>query len=123
MKNKDVIKALAALAQESRLNIFRLLVEQGPEGLAAGLISEKLDLPNATLSFHLKELSNAGLLDSYQDGRFVIYSANFKTMNGLLGYLTEKCCSKSGASCDVQGIEACNPNAVPAQLATKRRAR
>ena len=123
MNNKDAIRALAALAQESRLNVFRLLVEQGSEGLAAGLISERLDLANATLSFHLKELSNAGLLDSRQDGRFVIYSANFETMNSLLRYLTENCCTGSDASCAAQGIEACNPNSVPAQLATKRRTR
>jgi ArsR family transcriptional regulator, arsenate/arsenite/antimonite-responsive transcriptional repressor len=123
MKNKDVTKALAALAQESRLNIFRLLVEQGPQGLAAGAIGEKLDVPNATLSFHLKELSNAGLLDWHQDGRFVIYSANFETMNDLLRYLTENCCVGSGTSCAAPGIEACNPSAALAQLATKRRMR
>ena len=104
MKSKDAIRSLAALAQESRLNIFRLLVEQGPEGLPAGAIGEKLGLPNPTLSFHLKELSNAGLLTSRQEGRFIIYSADFSTMNELLAFLTENCCQGKGAC-----LPACNP--------------
>jgi ArsR family transcriptional regulator, arsenate/arsenite/antimonite-responsive transcriptional repressor len=124
MKNKDAIKALAALAQESRLNIFRLLVKQGPDGLAAGIISEKLRLPNATLSFHLKELSHAELLDSRQEGRFVIYSANFKTMNALLAYLTENCCAGSAEACDAACAPVCEPAAVESlPIAAKRRAR
>lgn len=92
METKAVITALSALAQETRLAIFRLLVQQGPEGLAAGMIGEALDLPPATLSFHLKELSHAGLLDSRQEGRSIIYSTNFGTMNQVLGFLTENCC-------------------------------
>ena len=104
MKNKDAVRSLAALAQESRLNIFRLLVEQGPEGLAAGVVGEKLGLPPATLSFHLKELSNAGLLTSRQEGRFIIYSAHFSTMNDLLAFLTKNCCQGEGAC-----LPACNP--------------
>jgi DNA-binding transcriptional ArsR family regulator len=112
MKKTDALVALVGLAQESRLDIFRLLVEQGPEGLAAGEIAAKLGLPNATLSFHLKELSHAGLVAPRQDGRFIYYSANFTTMNGLVGYLTENCCQ--GATCDI----ACAP--VTAKL--KRRA-
>jgi ArsR family transcriptional regulator, arsenate/arsenite/antimonite-responsive transcriptional repressor len=97
MKTKDVISALAALSQESRLAIFRLLVETGPEGLAVGQIAEKLALANATLSFHLKELTNAGLTVAAPNGRSIIYSANFKTMGNLVNYLTENCCA--GATC------------------------
>jgi DNA-binding transcriptional ArsR family regulator len=92
MKTKDVVAALAALAQESRLGIYRLLVQAGPAGMAAGAIAEKLALPPATLSFHLKELSHAGLAVSRQQGRYVIYSANFESMAGLVGFLTENCC-------------------------------
>ena len=91
------VEALSALAQETRLQVFRLLVEAGPEGLAAGRIGDKLDLPPATLSFHLAQLARAGLARSRQDGRFVIYSADFQSMNALVGYLTENCCD--GRSC------------------------
>ena len=94
---KRAIDALSALAHETRLNVFRLLVEAGPEGLAAGTISERLDLPPATLSFHLAHLARAGLAVARQDGRFVIYSANFQSTNELVGYLTENCCG--GRSC------------------------
>jgi len=97
METKQAIQALSALAQESRLAIFRLLVQAGPEGLAAGSIGEKLDLPPATLSFHLAGLTRAGLAQSRQDGRFVIYSADFKNMNQLVAFLTENCCG--GLSC------------------------
>ena len=96
MKTPQAVKALAALAQDTRLAIFRLLVQQGPDGLAAGTIADRLDLPGATLSFHLKELANAGMLDSRQEGRFVYYSANYDQMNELLGYLTENCCQGRG---------------------------
>ena len=111
MEKKGALAALAGLAQESRLDVFRLLVEQGPEGLSAGEIAEKLRIANATLSFHLKELSHAGLVVPRQDGRFIFYAANFTTMNGLVGYLTENCCR--GASCDI----ACAPKSL-----SKRRA-
>lgn len=93
----EAVKALSALAQNSRLAIFRLLVEAGPGGMPAGSIGEKLDLPPATLSFHLAGLTRAGLADSRQDGRFVIYTANFQSMNALVGYLTDNCCG--GQSC------------------------
>ena len=96
MKTPQAVKALAALAQDTRLAIFRLLVQQGPDGLAAGTIADRLDLPGATLSFHLKELANAGMLDSRQEGRFVYYAASFDQMNELLGYLTENCCHGRG---------------------------
>lgn len=92
MQTKDVITALAALAQESRLAVFRLLVQVGPAGLAASKIAEILGVPPSSLSFHLKELSYADLVISRQEGRFVIYSANIANMNSLIGFLTENCC-------------------------------
>lgn len=97
MKPAKVVEALAALAQSTRLAIFRLLVSAGPEGLAAGKIAQRLKVSPATLSFHFKTLSHAGLLESRQDGRFVYYAANFAVMNGMVDYLTENCCG--GASC------------------------
>jgi len=97
MEMPRIVDALAALAQETRLKAYRLLVEAGPAGLAAGRIGEALDLPAATLSFHLAHLSRTGLVSSRQEGRFVIYSADFKNMNELVGYLTENCCG--GRSC------------------------
>ena len=93
----QAVDALAALAQESRLKVYRLLVEAGPGGLAAGRIGEELDLPAATLSFHLAHLARSGLVKSRQDGRFIFYSADFQNMNQLVGYLTENCCG--GRSC------------------------
>lgn len=93
METQQAVAALAALAQASRLAAFRLLVQAGPAGLAASKIAEQLDIAPSSLSFHLKELSHAGLVAARQDGRFVIYSANFATMNGLLAFLTDNCCS------------------------------
>jgi DNA-binding transcriptional ArsR family regulator len=93
METIEIIYALAALAQESRLRIFRLLVEAGPDGVAAGRIGEALELPPATLSFHLAHLARAGLARSRQEGRFVYYSADFDNMTALVGYLTENCCA------------------------------
>ena len=98
METTEAVKALSALAQNSRLAIFRLLVQAGPGGMAAGSIGEKLELPPATLSFHLAGLTRAGLADSRQDGRFVYYSANFQNMNHLVGYLTENCCGGAGCA-------------------------
>ena len=110
MEIKDAVLQLGALAQESRLNIFRLLVQHGAEGLAAGRISELADIPPSSLSFHLKELTYAGLIVPRQDGRFVIYAANFDVMNGLIGYLTENCCGGNSCSpfsaCDTSAAEA-----------------
>ena len=97
METQDVLAALAAIAQESRLAVFRLLVQVGPDGLAASKIGEQLDIAPSSLSFHLKELSHAKLVVGRQEGRFVIYSANFDTMNGLVSFLTENCCA--GQSC------------------------
>jgi ArsR family transcriptional regulator, arsenate/arsenite/antimonite-responsive transcriptional repressor len=97
MDTKHVLAAMAALAQESRLAIFRLLVQAGPSGISPGKISEQLGIPASSLSFHLKELTHAELITPKQDGRYVIYAANFATMNGLIGFLTENCCG--GQSC------------------------
>ena len=96
MEARHVVAALAALAQESRLAIYRLLVEAGPTGLSVGEIGATVAIAPATLSFHLKELSHAGLLASRQEGRFIFYSANYDAMNGLLGFLTENCCARDG---------------------------
>lgn len=99
MTTPDALKALAALAQESRLAIFRLLVEHAPDGLAVGAIGEALGVPSATLSFHLKELAHAGLVTSRQAGRFIYYSPVLDTITQLVGFLTENCCSATGGSC------------------------
>ena len=92
MEKTEAIAALSALAQETRLDIFRLLVEAGPVGFPAGRVADALGVPAATLSFHLKELRAAGLIGRHKDGRSLIYSADFATINGLLGYLMENCC-------------------------------
>lgn len=97
METTQAVQALGALAQGSRLAIFRLLVQAGPAGMAAGAIGEALELPPATLSFHLAGLTRAGLARSRQEGRFVIYSADFESMSALVGFLTENCCG--GAAC------------------------
>ena len=108
METKAVISALAALAQESRLAIFRALVQVGPAGLAAGKVSEVTGIPPSSLSFHLKELSHAGMVDFRQAGRFVIYTANFEAMNALLGFLTDNCCG--GNPCTSACTPACEPS-------------
>lgn len=99
MKTTDAIKVLSALAQESRLAIFRLLIEQGPDGLPVGLIGERLGLPSATLSFHLKELLHAGLVTSRQSGRFIYYAPVIAAVNDLVGYLMDNCCTGSAGAC------------------------
>jgi ArsR family transcriptional regulator, arsenate/arsenite/antimonite-responsive transcriptional repressor len=106
MKKVRAIAALAALAQESRLDVFRLLVQSGPDGLAAGAIGARLGLPSPTLSFHLNHLKYAGLVTSRRDSRSIIYSADYKAMNDLLGYLTENCCRGSAELC---APAACKP--------------
>lgn len=90
-------KALAALAQTTRLSLFRLLVEAGEGGLPAGQIAKTLAVPNATLSFHVKELVNAGLVTARQESRFIYYAVNFTTMHALMAFLTENCCN--GQTC------------------------
>jgi len=106
METKNALAALAALAHETRLIIFRLLVETGPGGLPVGKIGERLGTAPATLSFHLKELANADLVMMRHEGRFIYCSANFATMNGLVGYLTENCCG-TGTAC----VPVCDPMA------------
>jgi ArsR family transcriptional regulator len=96
METNQAVTALAALAQETRLAIFRLLVEAGPTGVAAGEIGASLKVAPATLSFHLKELANAGLAASRQDGRYVFYSASYPQMNALVAFLTDNCCARDG---------------------------
>lgn len=122
MEMKSALSALAALSQVHRLSIFRLLVEHAPEGLPAGVIAERLALAPATLSFHLKELSRAGLIASRQDGRFIWYRADLIAMNGLVGYLTENCCRASSV-CDAACVPAGAPRAVAAPLPARRRRR
>lgn len=92
MEVKQTVQRLAALAQENRLTVFRLLVGAGPVGMAAGHIAESLGLAPATLSFHLKELTHAGLVQARHEGRFIFYSADFAAMNDLIAILTENCC-------------------------------
>lgn len=98
MKETDIIQSLAALAQPHRLQVFRRLVVAGPDGLTPGDLALAMQLPNATLSFHLKELTQAGLIDAERRGRHLLYRVDFAHMNGVLAYLTENCC---------QGSEAC----------------
>lgn len=114
----STITKLAALAQETRLALFRLLVEAGPAGLAAGVIGERLDVAAPTLSFHLKELTHAGLIRPAQQGRYVFYSADFDAMNALVAYLTENCCRMS---CDPQCAPACAPAAGSPRTAARKR--
>ena len=104
MEIKQTVQRLAALAQENRLTVFRLLVQAGPVGMAAGRIAEALSLAPATLSFHLKELTHAGLVQARQEGRFIFYFADFAAMNDLITILTENCCG--GEPC----LPACGPD-------------
>ncbi|KWF37714.1 ArsR/SmtB family transcription factor [Burkholderia pseudomultivorans] len=106
METNQTIAVLSALAHESRLAVFRALVQAGPSGLPAGQIAAQLDVPPSSLSFHLKELTHAQLVTSRQEGRFVIYCANYATMNGLLAYLTENCCGGNPCS----PVSACSPS-------------
>jgi ArsR family transcriptional regulator len=99
MEKEAALAALAALAQESRLDIYRRLVQAGPEGMPAGHIGEQLGLPSATLAFHLKELRNAGLVTFTRNGRSLIYAAEYPTMHALLFYLTENCCGGPADQC------------------------
>ncbi len=101
IKSIQVVKALAALAQPTRLAIFRLLVVIGQDGMAAGQVAGKLKVSPATLSFHFKTLNHAGLIVSRQDGRFIYYAANFAVMNGMVDYLTENCCGGNADACNV----------------------
>lgn len=99
MQVAAAVQALSALAQENRLAVFRLLVQTGPQGLVVGQIAEALGMAAATLSFHLKTLTQGGLVTSQQEGRFIRYVANFDAMHDLLDYLSENCCGSSAAAC------------------------
>src|SRR5687768_12581493 len=99
MKNFDAVAALAALAQDNRLDVFRLLVQAGPEGMPAGKVAERLDLAPNTLTFHFDRLRSAGLVNVRREGRSMIYAAQFDVMNTLLGFLTENCCQGAAEKC------------------------
>jgi len=111
MEKTDAVSALAALAQDSRLDVFRLLVQAGPDGLPAGEIASALRLAPNTLTFHFDRLRAAGLVTVRRDGRQMIYAARFETMNALLGYLTQNCCGGAADTC--LPAQTCNPEAAP----------
>ena len=108
MKKQDALAALAALAQDNRLDVFRLLVQAGPEGIAAGAVAVALDLAPNTLTFHFDRLRLADLVTVRREGRSMIYAARFDTMNELLGFLTENCCSGAPEKC--APAAACKPS-------------
>jgi ArsR family transcriptional regulator len=112
MKASAVIEALGALAHEHRLSIYKLLVERGPEGLAAGHIGTKLKLVPSSLTFHLQNLQRAGLISQRRESRQLIYSADYEAMNGVVGYLTENCCV---------GSSECTPTCKPARSSAPKR--
>ncbi len=111
MEKSNAVAALAALAQESRLDVFRLLVQAGPAGLPAGEIAGALKLAPNTLTFHFDRLRAAGLVTVRRDGRSMIYTARFETMNDLLGYLTQNCCGGAADTC--LPAPRCAPAAAP----------
>jgi ArsR family transcriptional regulator len=114
MKAPDAVAALAALAHEYRLSLYRMLVEAGPEGLNAGTIASRLKLPPSSLTFHLQQLHRAGLITQERNSRQLIYAADFAAMNGLVGYLTENCCG-GASSCSA----ACAPGATAKKSSRK----
>jgi ArsR family transcriptional regulator, arsenate/arsenite/antimonite-responsive transcriptional repressor len=117
MNSSDAVTALSAISQESRLELFRLLVKRGPDGYSPGDLTEKLGIPGPTLSFHLKALTHAGLVMARKESRFIYYSPNFDRVNALIGFLTEHCCSLSSTACDA----GCVPAAPTAKQKTTRR--
>lgn len=116
MEAKAIIAALGALAHETRLAVFRMLVERGPDGLSAGTIAERLGLPPSSLTFHLQQLTHAGLITQRRLGRQLIYATDFAAMNDVMGYLTENCCSGTAVCAPV-----CRPAAAGKASASKRR--
>jgi len=118
MKALNAIAALSALASAPRLAVYRLLVKRGPDGYTPSELSERLELPAPTLSFHLKGLIQSELVQSRRDGRNLHYSPNFERMNELIGFLTENCCSLADAGCE----PSCQPQAVPAPSPRRKRA-
>lgn len=109
MKASQVVAALAALAHEHRLGVYRMLVEAGPDGLNAGTIAARLEIPPSSLTFHLQALHRAALITQQRRSREVIYAADFESMNGLVGYLTENCCGEGAASCSTRCVPASEP--------------
>jgi len=122
MEIKTAVTALAALAQETRLSIYRLLVEAGPQGIAAGRISETLKVPGATLSFHLKELSRASLASARQEKQFIYYAVDFERMAELMTFLTQNCCQGMPQEC-LTVVETALGRCCPRQTKPKRRRR
>lgn len=120
MEKVSVLAALAALAHETRLDVFRALVEAGPPGMAAGALAEALALPPATLSFHLKELRHAGLVSARREGRSVIYAAGFDTVEAVVVYLTENCCRASSGACITPGRHSRRKRAALARTAGRK---
>jgi DNA-binding transcriptional ArsR family regulator len=123
MESTQAVRALAALAQDTRLAVYRLLVQQGPSGMAAGEIAAQLSLAPATLSFHLKELSHAGLVSARQDGRFVFYAADFSAMNALLAFLSENCCAADCGPSSCDAVSACAPGGAGSSQVSSARGR
>ena len=122
MEIKEAVTALAALAQETRLSIFRLLVEAGPEGVSAGRIGEALEVPAATLSFHLKELARAGLVSSRQERQFIYYAVDFERMADLMTFLTRNCCQGMPEKC-LTVVETALGRCCPPNMKTKQKRR
>ena len=120
MEIKTAVTSLAALAQETRLSIFRLLVEAGPEGVAAGRISESLEVPAATLSFHLKELARAGLVSTRHERQFIYYAVDFEHMAELMTFLTQNCCQGMPEKC-LSVVETALGRCCPPQPKTKQK--
>ena len=121
MKTTDAVAALAALAQDNRLEIFRLLVQAGPDGMAAGHVAERVGLAPNTLTFHFDRLRSAGLITVRRDGRSMIYAARFEAMNGLVSFLTENCCQGSLVGCGPTVV--CKPNGVRNEAVSRTRRR
>jgi ArsR family transcriptional regulator len=120
MKSNDVVAALAALAQDARLAIYRLLVEAGPTGMPAGEIGASLSIPAPTLSFHLAQLQHAGLVTRRRNGRQIIQAAAFDRMNALIAYLTENCCGGDLSACATVGIVKCAPKSTKRAKARRK---
>src|SRR5258708_4086827 len=118
MDSSHTVQALAALAHDTRLALYRMLVERGPDGLSAGVIAERLAVPPSSLTFHLQHLHRAELITQRRLHRQLIYAADFAAMNALLGYLTDNCCGRGTAAADCAPV--CNPAMPAAQPAAKR---
>lgn len=124
MEINDAVSALGALAQATRLSIYRLLVQAGPDGVPVGQIRDALDVPAATLSFHLKELNHAGLIQQRQEGRFIYYSVDFEQMSALMTFLTENCCQGMPQEClsvMETALESCCTPGAPRKSTTRRK--